>query len=235
MSIKQDVKRTYDAEALQYLVKRKFYFSYVGVRIVYTVKVLLSKLNNVHGVKVLNVASGSGFLERSLMQNLANVNLWISLDISENMIKMQKNLSNTNLDVIVADAEYLPFRNNAFDLVILSRTIKFMEPEKVIKQIKNITEHIFILFADTADTLWAKLMEHIFNIRVDPSVWNDYSTLSGRNIERYLVCFSTVIKIHITAMPLKLFNYTPPLITRILKAVDKPFLGSRIVCYICLR
>jgi len=186
-------------------------------------------------LKILDIGSGPGFFERNIEKNRSNVEIWFSLDIAKSMVRMQKDFS-PMIDVIVADAEHLPFRDNTFDVVLMSRVIKFIDPEKALRESRRVSKKFFILFADVADTLWAQVMEQFFGIAVDPAVWNNRRTLLSKNIENLLRTFFILkVKVHITAMPLSFFNILPSLLSKILNILDKPLLGSRIVCYICLK
>ena len=235
MSSKLEIRKRYESEASIYFAKRRFYFSYVGARMINVVGAVINlcaHAKQTSDLKILDVGSGSGFFERNI-EKINDMKIWVSLDIAENMVRMQ-NRNSPAIDAIVADAEHLPFRDNAFDIVLVSRAIKFMDPEKVLKESKRVSKKFFILFVDVADTLWAYVMERIFSIAVDPAIWNNYRTLSVKEIETFLRIFFFYQKIHITAMPLSIFNILPSFLLKILNILDKPLLGSRIVCYICL-
>jgi SAM-dependent methyltransferase len=235
VSGKLETKERYESEAPTYFAKRRFYFSYVGARMINAVDAVINLVSKTSDLKILDVGSGPGFFKRNIGNNRSNVKIWVSLDISSNMVRMQKDLSST-IDVMVADAEHLPFRDNVFDIVLMSRVIKFINPEKALRESRRVSKKFFILFVDVADTLWAKVMEHLFGIAVDPAVWNNYRTPSSKNIEIFLRIFPSKAKNHITAIPLSFFsNVLSPFLLKILNIIDKPLLGSRIVCYICLK
>jgi len=235
---KLKIKNRYDAEGLMYFAKRKFYTSYVGARMVHIVKIILDKMLNkisVENLKILDIGSGPGFFERILLTKISyDIGIWVSVDISESMVKAQINIS-PKINVIIADAEHLPFRNELFDIILISRMIKFVDPKKIIEEIKNISKGFIIQFIDVADTFWVLIMEQLFHIAVDPAVWNDFRTISSKKIDKLLSVFTSKIKIHITAFPLSFFNYFPWFFLHIGAIFDKPWLGSRIICYIIIQ
>jgi SAM-dependent methyltransferase len=235
VSGKLETRYRYESEASIYFAKRRFYFSYVGLRMINAMNTVINLISN-SDLKILDVGSGPGFFERNnIQENLSDTRMWVSLDIAENMVKMQYRDSPA-IDAIVADAEHLPFRDSTFDIVLMSRAIKFMDPRKALEESRRVSKKVFILFADVADTLWAYVMERLFGITVDPAVWNNYRTPSSKNIEIFLRnFFIRRVKFHITAMPLSIFNILSSFLIRIFNILDKPYLGSRIVCYVCLK
>jgi len=214
VSDKLEIKNRYESEAFTYLTKRKVYFSYVGTRMINVVNFAIKLASKTSDLKLLDVGSGSGFFERSIRDIKSNVKIWVSLDIAENVIRMQKDLS-PGIDIMVADAEHPPFRDNVFDIVIISRSIKFVDPEKALGESARVSKKFFILFADVADTLWAQIMEQLIGINVDPAAWNNFRTPFSRKIETFLQLFFIIkAKVHVTAMPLSLFNRSPSFLVK---------------------
>ncbi|MBP1996711.1 class I SAM-dependent methyltransferase [Paenibacillus eucommiae] len=78
-----------------------------------------NSLNLKKEMKVLDVASGTGILSRSIAPFVNHVN---AIDLSQDMIdegiRQNKRMNITNIDFKIAHAEQLPFDHGTFDLVI---------------------------------------------------------------------------------------------------------------------
>lgn len=96
----------YDLAAASYDKKEKYLNSFEQNKFL----PLLGDLNN---KKVLDVGAGTGRLSVSLSKSGAQVT---ALDVSEQMLEVLKN-KDKKIEIIVGDAESLPFANNTFDIV----------------------------------------------------------------------------------------------------------------------
>jgi 2-polyprenyl-3-methyl-5-hydroxy-6-metoxy-1,4-benzoquinol methylase len=88
--------------------------------------------NEVSGKTILDCGCGEGFISLELSSRGANV---LGIDLSSNKIRMAKKLEKRtnapNVAFIIADAENLPFKEGAFDLVVLSEVIEHLPKPNV--------------------------------------------------------------------------------------------------------
>ncbi len=144
----------YDREAKVYDAKRSFYeVGYGGLR----ERKMLSLF--CRGPKVLNVACGSGRLLSFLSEKGFEV---VGIDFSKGMLNVakKKTVGCRNLDLLIADAEFLPFRKDAFDEIVCSRAFKFFpsplsalnEGSRVLRKSGKI-----ILTLETSEPLWIRV------------------------------------------------------------------------------
>lgn len=158
LSIKHISKKrlieVYDEEAKVYDVKRKFYeYGYAGMR----ERKLLSFF--CRGPRVLNIACGTGRLLYFFAMYGFEV---VGIDLSKSMLNFakKKTITYKNVHLIRADAEFLPFRNGAFEEIVCSRAFKFFPNAlKAINEgsrvLKKRGKYIFSL--ETSDPLWIRI------------------------------------------------------------------------------
>lgn len=75
---------------------------------------VLKILNNISGQKILDVGAGTGRIVCDLVRTGANVT---ALDISEKMLEQLKKKC-LEVEIVVGDAESLPFSENTYDWVV---------------------------------------------------------------------------------------------------------------------
>lgn len=102
-----------------------------------------------NGKKVLDVGCNTGILLIPLAKNKIDV---IGIDNNPNDVKKAKeNLHNENLPtniVKVADARNLPFKNNTFDVILLSDVLEHTsDPKKVAKESLRVLKKGGLIFA----------------------------------------------------------------------------------------
>lgn len=124
-------------------------------------KSLLRKLNkkenldgltasyNFEGKKILDIGTGDGAYILSLAQRFA-VEKIVAVDFSEEAIrvarKKQERLGLKNCIFIVAEANYLPFKNNSFDVVTMIYILHHLPaPQKILQEVYRLSK-TFILF-----------------------------------------------------------------------------------------
>jgi ubiquinone/menaquinone biosynthesis C-methylase UbiE len=203
-------------------------------------KTILS-LNPNDYIKVVNVGCGPAIYEQHFLSLLEKKIswYWVAIDISTQMVTKVKNLNSSCIDCIVSEGGHLPFREYSFDLVIVSRAIKFMNLIKTFRNIRQVIKNSALLFlvADVADAIWCRLLEKI-GLRIDPSIYNNMKTLRTFQILEKLreSDLKVLATIGITSLPLKLFGCCFKINTR------KPFFSyfdsirimrPRIVVFIC--
>lgn len=85
---------------------------------------------------ILDVACGTGELERKILERFPRQNIE-GIDLSEEMLRQaRKKLSNfSHLNWVCADSRHLPFSDNRFDIVISCSAFHYMrEPQKVLNE-----------------------------------------------------------------------------------------------------
>ncbi|PNV78304.1 MAG: hypothetical protein C0200_01730 [Thermoproteota archaeon] len=125
-TIKRGIMHTFDRIASDYSSKRRKIWPEVKL---------------VHGRRVLDAGCGHGRNSRYFLEMGSDV---FSADISMGMLKIaRKNISDAEL--IQCDITFLPFRDNAFDCVLLVATLHHVpsKPErlKTLKEIYRVTSH----------------------------------------------------------------------------------------------
>ena len=102
-------------------------------------EILSQELKNVHGKRVLELATGSG----SAVNFLPNDNQYIGTDISPGLlrksVKLFDNVGFKNAEFYVTSADKLPFADNLFDIVLCILSLNFFDDiKKVFKEINRV-------------------------------------------------------------------------------------------------
>ena len=102
------------------------------------IKPLLNAVNAKTGVKILDIATGPGYVAADAAKRECQV---IGLDFSDAMLKKAKQL-NPDLEFIRGEAEFLPFENEEFDTVVMNFGILHLaEPQKAINEAFRVLRH----------------------------------------------------------------------------------------------
>lgn len=151
---KKNLIKIYNKEFEVYDVKRSFYEKGYGG---YRERKLLTLF--CRGPRILNIACGTG----RLLPFLAGIaNEVVGFDFSRNMLKVaRKKIQNyNNIHLIVADAEFLPFRERIFDEIVCSRAFKFFpNPRKMLIEGWEVLKvgGISIVSIETSEPLWIRI------------------------------------------------------------------------------
>jgi SAM-dependent methyltransferase len=90
---------------------------------------------------------------------------YFGADLSREMIKIcRKKADDIKLEIVLSDAECLPFRKGAFDNVICSKTFKFFtSPDKFLKEAKNSLRKggRCVVTLEVLDSFWFRLAEKL--------------------------------------------------------------------------
>lgn len=135
--------------------------------------------------KILDLGCGTGFMlnEIKKIYKLKNKNLDLyGLDISEEMIKIANENLNGKANLKVGDSEYIPWKDNTFDLVVCNASFHhFSNPEKTLFEIKRVlnSNGILILGDPTAPII----LRDIFNLFIKYSDSGDYRIYNQKEIE----------------------------------------------------
>ena len=147
-----------------------------------TIKEMLPDLKD---TTILDLGCGTGFMlnEIKKIYKLKNKNLDLyGLDISEEMIKIANENLNGKANLKVGDSEYIPWKDNTFDLVVCNASFHhFSNPEKTLFEIKRVlnSNGILILGDPTAPII----LRDIFNLFIKYSDSGDYRIYNQKEIE----------------------------------------------------
>jgi ubiquinone/menaquinone biosynthesis C-methylase UbiE len=141
---KQVVRRMYHDVGRDYYESRKnkfgnSYFYNENLEMPTTFKIL----GNVKGKKILDLGCGPGLYAKKLSNMGAKVK---GIDISKDIVRIAKE-ENPSLDLIVGDAEKLPYKNSEFDIVLATLVLGHIPQwDKVLNEINRVLKNkgIFI-------------------------------------------------------------------------------------------
>ncbi|MGK7929726.1 MAG: class I SAM-dependent methyltransferase [Spirulina sp.] len=108
-----------------------YYHIYFGALAQQTIDILLDVVKAEPGCKILDVATGPGYVAASAKKRQCQV---VGLDFSEATIAIAKEL-NPTLEFVRGNAENLPFNEAEFDAVAMNfGLLHFAEPEKAVRE-----------------------------------------------------------------------------------------------------
>jgi ubiquinone/menaquinone biosynthesis C-methylase UbiE len=141
----------------------------------YEFKILLSAilnlLKNIHGKSLIDIGCGPGVYSVEFAKRGANV---IGIDISGKMLdKARNNAKKTNMELMLqkADAHFLPFMDESFDIAVLILTI--LNAKMIQEAARVLKPKGFLLFSDTHPIIESK------------GRWESDTIGAGRIIEDY--------------------------------------------------
>lgn len=104
--------------------------------------------------KVLDVGAGRCYIAQEIQdKNKVKVTC---LDI--------KNLSQTDMGVVVYDGKNIPFKNNEFDIALIAYVLHHCEePIEVLKEVIRVTRGNIVIFEDTKPSLFTNMMDFFSN------------------------------------------------------------------------
>jgi len=89
-----------------------------------------------NGIKFLDIACGTGLTLKRLAKKYRKSTFY-GIDVSPGMLKVAKgrNKRRENVNLLLENAESLPFRNEFFDFIILSETLHHLEnPDRIFEE-----------------------------------------------------------------------------------------------------
>ena len=103
-------------------------------------EILRQALKDIHGKKVLELATGSG----SVVNFLPNGNQYVGTDISPGLLKKAvksfQNAGFKNAEFYITRADDLLFNDNHFDIVLCILSLNFFDDiKKIFKEIKRVS------------------------------------------------------------------------------------------------
>lgn len=170
MAIHEHVVETYAKQATIYDRRFKDYLE--G-----TLSPLLERLALRGDEKILDLACGTGELERRLFAKNKTQPVW-GFDISQEMLDLAKikNAEAPNFQIICGDSRQLPFENNQFDVITICSAFHYMrEPEKVLAECARVLKPggRFVV-VDWCYDFWRGKFYHLFRSLFFPAHYNVY-------------------------------------------------------------
>ena len=142
---------------------------------------------------ILDVGCGTSVIYNKINNFFPNTINYIAIDFSIEMLKYGRrrflndiNFRKSHLSFILADAEYLPLKENTFDIIISLTVIQNLpNPSKFFEEIKKIINKKFAY-------LLISLHKKFFSIKevetyIKQYFNNRYKIIDSRNIEDFLV------------------------------------------------
>ena len=136
---KRDVMGQFDENWHRVISKKSSWLNYTHERRLQVIDSLVDE----NGL-LLDIGAGDGGILFYVTER--KIEFSIGIDISEKMIKLTKHLMQerdiSNVDLLIADAENLPFSNNSFDVVYCAATIEHTpNPERVIQEMARVVKN----------------------------------------------------------------------------------------------
>lgn len=154
---KKLLQERYDLESNNYLDTRPWMNYYIRHRIAELFLPWLKSYKK--GNLVLHVGCGVGWLEKTLPLTHSDSD-YIAVDFSIKMAHKMKTQF-PEIEVVVADGEYLPFRSSSLDRVIVDRFFKYCCVNRVFSEVDRVCRNqgsIAVIF-DCADSVFQRLLE----------------------------------------------------------------------------
>lgn len=142
-----------------------------------TLSVAIEAMDLSGNEKVLDLACGTGELERRLISTYPKLNL-TGIDLSEAMLDLARGKLSRHPQVVLkqADSRQIPFPDHSFDIVVSCSAFHYMrEPDKVLREIHRVLVKggRFILIDWCRDFLFAKFY-HLFRSAFVPAHYTVY-------------------------------------------------------------
>jgi ubiquinone/menaquinone biosynthesis C-methylase UbiE len=129
---------------------------------------------------ILEVACGAGIGLGYLAKKAKKV---IGSDYDLNLVKIAKNYYKDRIDIFQSDAQYLPFKDNTFDVVILFEAIYYLpHPEKFLDESKRVLRENGIVLICTVNKDWKGFNPSSFSVKYF-SVPELFKLLEMKNFE----------------------------------------------------
>lgn len=100
---------------------------------------VLEELEGEEEGKFLDVGCGTGNVLCKLVNGKREL---FGIDLSENMVKESKKRMGRDADIMVADAEQIPYKDNTFDTLLCNASFHhYPHPEKVLREMKRVLKN----------------------------------------------------------------------------------------------
>ena len=155
--------------------------------------------------KVLEIGTGTGFLTKRIYDKIQN-DFYVNLDIAFELLSSYSKQAR-NMFFINADADFLPLKENIFDLIISSSTFQWLEnPEKsfgkIFDTLKTGGEFYFSIFGEgtffemnevSKITGFGSVMPMLSSKEYE-EILKKYNVEYEINVKNYILFYDTVLK-----------------------------------------
>ncbi|WP_461257125.1 class I SAM-dependent methyltransferase [Treponema sp. R80B11-R83G3] len=133
MDLKTRTKEHFNNQAILYDLSNKYKYP----RFHYNI--LLEEIKKQYPLNTfLDVGCGTGVIIENLNKNNLKVSCY-GIDLSENMINQAKERLGNNVNLVLGDAENLPYENNMFDCICCSSSFHhYPNPQKALLEINRV-------------------------------------------------------------------------------------------------
>jgi len=171
MKIESQVKEQYDRLAEIY--DRRWH-SYITTTLIF----LKEYLQLSGGEALLDIACGTGELERILVNDYPNLNI-TGVDISDKMLEVARSKfpDRDRLKFLKASADLLPFPDSSFDFVITASAFHYFDsPIEALREMRRVLKpNGKLIIMDWCRDFWCCQLFDLFLKLVDPSHRNCYT------------------------------------------------------------
>ena len=132
---------------------------------------MLKKLSLARG-RILDLPCGTGRVSQLLGERSFRV---VGADISPNMIRKAQGKIEDGVELVVCDAERLPFKDGAFNCVVSLRFMGHIPPEvrtKILKEMRKVTSNWIIVFYYNPNSLMGIFRKVRNRLRGKREQWN---------------------------------------------------------------
>src|SRR4030067_1503131 len=131
------------------------------------IRIVSGLLGDIEGKSVLDIGIGEGFFSRLCLQKKAKT---ISLDFADPMIQYHKE-NNPDFTLVQADAQYLPFKNESFNIVLALDVIEHLpSPPDFLNEVNRVLkrEGRLILITPNTSNVFEKTLKTFLKIPLLP-------------------------------------------------------------------
>lgn len=133
MEVKEKSIKHFNSNAVEYDSS----FDGKFVKVMY--QSVLEELEKEKEGKFLDVGCGTGNVLCKLVNGKREL---FGIDLSENMVKESKKRMGRDADIMVADAEHIPYKDNMFDTLVCNASFHhYPHPEKALMEMKRILKN----------------------------------------------------------------------------------------------
>lgn len=125
------------------------------------------ELQRYHAEKLLDLGCGTGEMIRLLREKHPQMMLW-GLDLSPEMIRRAKEKQIPHADFCVGDAEFLPYPDQSFDVVLCMQSFHhYPNPEAVLEEVYRVLRPggRFLLYDMYVKNRWMRALENRFLLK----------------------------------------------------------------------
>ncbi|MHA1267590.1 MAG: class I SAM-dependent methyltransferase [Candidatus Helarchaeota archaeon] len=220
------------------LFDKRWYFHKNRFAFTKRFEIILRCLKYISPKIILDVGTGDGEMLLKLRTLGLFDGVFIGCDFSQELIKIARKLAiisqfTETIQFIVADIEYLPFRDNQFDSTLCTAVIEHISNlQKAIYELSRVEKKGGISIFTLPNTIFQSILNFLakLHLRYKDSVF--YKTLTVEKLKQYLNKNELIPIFQLNfVLPIpKVFEFIEKLIRRIQKGKFHPFLNQLIIC-----